>query len=325
MDPTSQNINILIVGSDGRLGSNIVDRCLEMQNLKVNILCQQPQTCNDLCQRVANSGGKCVKADLTKPETLKGLCKDIHTIISAVEGDEDVLLEGQEALLREAIDCKVKRFVPSDFTLDYRNINVEDHPKLKPKLQLRKKIASSSVKGLHIFCGVFYEKIFKLYNAGIVFWETMDQKIALTAQDDVARFTAAAVAQPQLVGDICVAGDQLSLREIMDLYNGIRNVKIPVTKMGNLSDLRNAIQTAKSKGDMKRSSMLNYILLMTEGKASFTELNNNRFPIVNPIHFDQYIKNNPDKKLGDQGKEGMEKQPVENIFSDLMPQQVINK
>jgi hypothetical protein len=48
-------------------------------------------------------------------ETLEGA----STVVSALQGLRDVILDGQGALLNAAVAAKVLRFIPSDFALDF--------------------------------------------------------------------------------------------------------------------------------------------------------------------------------------------------------------
>jgi len=49
---------------------------------------------------------------------LASLCKGASTVISAIQGGPDIIIDGQNQLLRAARDAGVNRFIPSDYSLD---------------------------------------------------------------------------------------------------------------------------------------------------------------------------------------------------------------
>jgi nucleoside-diphosphate-sugar epimerase len=64
-------------------------------------------------------GAGIVEGDLIKPETLLGACAEVDVIVSAV-GNNDVTVLGQKNLIDAAKQQGVKRFIASDYSVDYR-------------------------------------------------------------------------------------------------------------------------------------------------------------------------------------------------------------
>ena len=81
MDSSSDKINVLIIGSNGRLGSFIVKHFLTKPNLITNILIRDRQKNQELVSQVENAGGKVFEGDIMKPETIKNITKGMHTVI----------------------------------------------------------------------------------------------------------------------------------------------------------------------------------------------------------------------------------------------------
>src|SRR5215204_4393827 len=50
--------------------------------------------------------------------SLETLCNGAHTVISAVQGGPDMIIENQSRLLNAARSQGVRRMIPSDYTVD---------------------------------------------------------------------------------------------------------------------------------------------------------------------------------------------------------------
>ena len=70
----------------------------------------------------AESAGS-VEGDLMKGETLRGICPEIDVIVSAVANNEVTVL-GQKNLIDAAKQQGVKRFIPSNCSVDYRKLSL---------------------------------------------------------------------------------------------------------------------------------------------------------------------------------------------------------
>ncbi|WP_409029024.1 SDR family oxidoreductase [Gracilimonas sediminicola] len=105
---------ILVAGASGYLGRNILEE-LDNWRIPAIALVRAPEKLKDL-----NHGNiKVVKAEVTRPETLRGVCKDVETVISTVgitrQKDGltymDVDYQANLNLLKEAQRTGVRKFV----------------------------------------------------------------------------------------------------------------------------------------------------------------------------------------------------------------------
>jgi len=62
------------------------------------------------------------EGDLRKRETLRRACAEVDVIVSAV-GKNDVTVLGQKNWIDAAKQQGVKRFIPSDYAVDYRKLS----------------------------------------------------------------------------------------------------------------------------------------------------------------------------------------------------------
>jgi hypothetical protein len=68
-------------------------------------------------------GAGIVEEDLIKPETLLQAWAEVDVIVSAV-GNNEVTMLGQKNLIYAAKQQGVKRFIPSDYSVDYRQLSL---------------------------------------------------------------------------------------------------------------------------------------------------------------------------------------------------------
>jgi nucleoside-diphosphate-sugar epimerase len=68
-------------------------------------------------------GAGIVEGHLIKPETLLQTCAEVDVIVSAV-GNNDVTVLGQKNWIDAAKQQGVKRFIPSDYSVDYRKLSL---------------------------------------------------------------------------------------------------------------------------------------------------------------------------------------------------------
>tara|TARA_R110002050_G_scaffold238682_4_gene374808 strand:- start:16811 stop:17710 length:900 start_codon:yes stop_codon:yes gene_type:complete len=109
-----KHTNILLAGATGYLGGYLLNELIEKQNQVVAIV-RKP----DALKKTNENYLEIKQAEVTKPETLKDICKGIHTVISTVgitrQKDGltymDVDYQANMNLLEEAKKAGVKHFV----------------------------------------------------------------------------------------------------------------------------------------------------------------------------------------------------------------------
>jgi len=283
-------ISVLIVGATGNLGKYITLECLNKPNLLVNILIRDPNKDKQLCQRVEQEGGKCIIGDITKPETIKDCTKGIHTVVSAVIGDNKTVIEGQKNLLEDALKNGVKRFVPSDFSFYIFGFNKGEHFFTNQRLEFRDILDKSPIKHLHVSNGFFMETYFFLNTDKFMYWGDIDQKIDLTCQGDVGKYLAAAISNPDRDGELNIVGSELSTREIVEIFNRVTGKNLPAVSGGSLDDLKKQIEEHRKQGNLYEAVQLGYAYSAYSGKGKIYSKQNDEFSEIKPTTLEDYIK-----------------------------------
>lgn len=288
---SNNKINILIVGASGNLGRHIVNHALKRPNLQVNILLRSKEKAMDLVDLVTKSGGKVFEGDVTNADSIRNITLGMHTIISALLGDDSVIIQGQKNLLEDGERHGVKRFVPSDFSGDIWNIPLGQHYFTDQRLKFKQILDKSKIMGLHFSNGYFMETYFYMVNKyGFTYWGDVKQKLDLTTEEDVAKFVIAAVSDKDRVGQIKIVGNELSTKEIVDIYNMVLNKQEVAKKLGSLDELRNKIQELGKMGNFKDAVELGYSLMFFDGSVKIKNKMNNEFMDVKVMSLEDFLK-----------------------------------
>ena len=120
-------MTVLVVGYTRILGSKIVAAVLDKGTVEVKAIVRSSNDSHQekrqkIDEMKAKSAG-IVEGDLMKPETLLLACAEVDVIVSAV-GNKEVTVLGQKKLIDAAKQQGVKRFIPSDYSVDYRKLSL---------------------------------------------------------------------------------------------------------------------------------------------------------------------------------------------------------
>ena len=120
-------MTVLVVGSTRMLGSKIVAAVLDKGTVEVKAMVRSSNdSYEEKRQKIDEmkaKGAGIVEGDLMKPETLLLACAEVDVIVSAV-GNNQVTVLGQKNLIDASKQQGVKRFIPSDYSLDDRKLSL---------------------------------------------------------------------------------------------------------------------------------------------------------------------------------------------------------
>jgi len=300
---SSQNskINILIVGATGLLGSLITKYSLTTPNLIVNVLIRDPQKNKELIDQVEKAGGRVLQGDITNPESLKGVTKGMHTIIFSLPMmGEKINIDGQLALIKDAVENGVERIVPSVFTANFANFSPEEiaqFPIITNKLQVQEQLKKIPIKTLTISTGIFPETFFgSIQDKDFGYWGDVNHRFDFTTYDDTAKFTAAAVSRKDLTGDLVYVSNDLTFNELADIYNRVRGTNVRSKYLGSLEDLRREAEELEKQGD-ENAFMMKFFTFSFDNRSKFEKVYNSEFPEVKRTSMEEYFRENPNVKL----------------------------
>jgi len=300
MESTNQKLNVLIVSATGQLGALITKHALANPKLQVNILVRDPTKNKELVEQVEKAGGKVFIADLTDPQSLKGVTKGIHTVISAVNSyDDKIAVDGQINLLKEAIASGVVRFSPSDYGVNYTHFTREELSRsavISPKFKFQDYLDTTPIKQLHFYNGNFMETYFWVQSMGFGYWGDSDLKQDFTTYEDIAKVVVAAVANPDLTGTVTYVGEKLTIHDVAKIYNKVRGANVEPKNKGSVEELKKLYDEARKKGDAN-ADFLGLFLVQADKRSTFEKTNNADFPQIKATSMEEFLKQRSDIKL----------------------------
>jgi len=119
-------LTVLVVGSTRMLASKIVAAAIDKGTVEVKAMVRSSNDSHEekrqKIDEMKAKGAGLVEGDLMKPETLRRACPEVDVFVSAVSNKEVTVL-GQKNLIDAAKQQGVKRFIPADYSVDYRKLS----------------------------------------------------------------------------------------------------------------------------------------------------------------------------------------------------------
>ena len=295
---------IALVGATGRLGSLIASAVLDKPDAQLRLFVRpgsRPKT-----EGLEKRGARVVEGDIGPNDSRApaSLCEGATTIISAVQGGPDVIIEGQARLLRAARDAGVRRFIPSDFSLDLFKVK----PGQIDTSDWRRQFATladaerGTVEVVHVLNGGFLDRavlfgfirVIDVETQTAYVWGDGKQPMDWTTYFDTARYTAEVATDERPVPRAFkIAGDVLNFDSIVRAYKtGSKKKLLRIERLGSLEDLDAHIDELKKAGP---ANFLTYLPLMyyrsiLNGEGKLNELMNDRYPLIRPTTVREYIE-----------------------------------
>ncbi len=151
---------IFIAGATGLLGTKLVDAALK-KNLVVRALVRdlEPSAEEKKMQLAdwVSRGVVPIAGDVLERESLAGGVQGADIVITAVGNVEPILDMGQKNLIYACKAAGVKRFVPSDFSVDYFNADLGDNYNLDYRITTFAFLKQSGVPWTSVLNGALTE------------------------------------------------------------------------------------------------------------------------------------------------------------------------
>jgi nucleoside-diphosphate-sugar epimerase len=301
---------VLIAGITGILGSKIASTILDKGVMNVKGLIRSNNISDKKQQQLDDLKAKkvvFVEGDLFDQQSLTEACREVEIIICAFPGSsshqtnlyrEDIVLSGQLNLLEAAMSNGVKRFVPSDYSVDYFKLDLGDNYNLDFRIKFAELLKQSGLEYTFILNGAFTEvqlspfaKLFDFEVGTFSYWGDGEQLCDFTTYDDTAKYIAEAIADPQMVNSaLKVAGDVLTMKQLLATFEEVKGKKLVEKRLGSVDDLKAWIAKTKQKAFCPLEYIPEqYHYTMVSGKGKLDELDNARYPHIKPTTVKQFI------------------------------------
>ncbi|WP_043632852.1 NmrA family NAD(P)-binding protein [Nonomuraea candida] len=295
----SSSPKVFVAGATGLLGGQIV-RALLDRGASVRALVRPGagEEKKRALTELRAGGLEVAEGDITDPaERLAEAIGDATTVISAVQGGPDVVVDGQVNLARAAEKAGARRFIPSDFAFDLTKLDDGDNFMIDWRRQAAAALAGSGLDVVSVLNGAFYEVMTGFM--GLIDWEQgtlshwgdPDQPLDLTSVPDTAAYTAAVALDPAATGTLRFAGEVMSMRQFHDAVQRGSGRTLRLRHLGSADDLRAEIARRAAQTDNPFEYVaLQYQWCMVTGKAKFDRLDNARYPQVTPQPLVDFVR-----------------------------------
>lgn len=234
-------------------------------------------------------GATIVDGDLSAPATLKAATVGVDVVVSAVQGGRDIIVDGQVALAEAAVSNGARRILPSDFALDVFKSPPGEHAYFDLRRDADTAIAGTGLQHVHVLSGAFMDgfvnSFFDHRTQTVTFWGAGHETFDATTVDDTARYAARAALDPTLPnGKFAVAAEQLTFDHMINAVETATARSYRRNSLGTVDDLRQAIADTR-RHNPSDAVMLVYMLFMLTGRTALDDLQNERYPDIEPELF----------------------------------------
>ena len=277
---------VLLAGATGDLGGRIL-RDLITRGAAVRVL-TRAETGTARLSGLRALGADVIQADYDDPAGLRRACTAVDCVVSAINGLDSAIIGAQSRLLEAAAEAGVPRFIPSDFSVDYRGIRPRTNRNLQLRRDFAQKLDSTEIQATSILNGAFTDMLtgqapLILHSRRrVLFWSDPDQVLDFTTKDDTATYTAAAALDGSAPRVLQIAGDQVTARTLaatMSELTGTQFRLLYAGSVGSLSMMSRAVQalTPSSNEPFPPWQGMQYFASMFSGDAELLYINNHRY------------------------------------------------
>ena len=148
---------VLVAGATGDLGRRIVRELLVLDS-RVRVLTRRG---SGHARRLYGDDPRLeiLEAEYTDRAALTAALTGMTTVVSAVSGTRSVIIDAQRALLVEAVAAGVARFIPSDYSSDYRSITVGSNRNFELRREFAASLDAAPIRATSILNGAFTDML----------------------------------------------------------------------------------------------------------------------------------------------------------------------
>jgi uncharacterized protein YbjT (DUF2867 family) len=261
---------ILVAGATGDLGRRIV-RELTQHDVRVRVLTRPGSRTAE--ERFGDDARvDVVAAEYGDHDALTRAVSGADVVVSAVSGTRPVIVDAQRALLAATVAAGVRRFIPSDYSADYRRIAPGTNRNFELRREFAADLDAAPVHATSILTGMFTDLL------------TGDQVLDFTTKDDVARVTALAALDDDAPRVIEMAGDQVTARDVARTVSELTGERFRLQWAGTTGTLSamSAVGKRLSKDPDETFPAwqgMQYFVSMFSGQAQLRHVDNDRYGV----------------------------------------------
>ena len=297
---------IVVVGATGNLGGKIVNALLA-KDAEVRAIVRL-ETDTTKIKHLEQKGVKVFQVDTSIKSEISRHCIGADCVVSALAGLRETIIDAQKIFLDAAVEAKVKRFIPSDYSSDFTNLVVGQNRNLDLRRTFHDYLDKAPIKATTIFNGPFMDllttdmPLIMFKKKRILCWGNPNQIIEFTTTHNIAAFTAEAAMDDNTTRYLRIAGDRLSCNDFVKLLSELTGKKYKLFRPGGIGLLNIVIKLTRffspSKNELYPAWQgMQYMRDMMEGRVIFQKHDNYRYASIKWTTVKDFlIKESVDKK-----------------------------
>lgn len=277
---------IVIAGATGDLGERIVKALLK-KKVEVRALVRRSSDVEKV-KKLEQTGAKVFTIDMSDVKEIAKACEGAFCVVSALAGLRDVIINAQKKLLDGTVMAGIPHFIPSDFSIDFTNLEVGQNRNLDLRREFHQYLDESPIASTTIFNGPFMDLLTGQMpmildkQKWILYWENPDQSIDFTTMDDTAEFTANVALDDSAPQFLRIAGDQITPRQMVKVVSEIKKKEFSLFRAGGIGMINIIIKTMKFFNPAEKNLYpiwqgMQYMRDMMEGRVKIDSYDNNRY------------------------------------------------
>lgn len=278
---------ILVAGATGNLGERIIHALLLRKDATIRIIVR-PGSDEKKIKTFESLGVDVYRLTAWRVEEITKACTGVSCVVSVLAGLREVVVDAQKILLDAAIQAKVPRFIPSDYSMDFTNFSDGENRNLDLRREFHHYLDASSIAATTIFNGAFTDLLtgqmpLVLFKQKLIlYWGNADLTLTFTTMDDTAAYTANVALDSTTPRYLSIAGDQISPKQLREVMIKITGTKYILFRAGGTALLGIIIKIARmfSSGEKELYPAwqgMQYMRNMADKRAQLTTLDNERY------------------------------------------------
>ncbi|CAN9186871.1 unnamed protein product [Alternaria alternata] len=283
---------VAIAGISSRLALLVTKALLKRPDVYIRGSCRDINKLPDELR--ASSRMALIQSGPYDKENLRALIGGSDVVMCAYFADDETMLSAQRLLIDLCAEEGITRYIASDYTGDYRNLDWGDLAIKEPMKHIAAYVEEKEgVEGTHILVGLFMETFLDYF--GVVdkegkkmsYWGSGDEKWDLTSYETAAEYIAAVALDPAATGFFKFRGERKSARELAADVESVHGINLTMESRGLLTNLE-----AKLDGKGNTEKILDAsVYFILSGKIGLGEdVDNGKYPEVTPERFSDFLR-----------------------------------
>ncbi|WKN45443.1 NmrA family NAD(P)-binding protein [Tunicatimonas pelagia] len=294
------NKKIVLAGATGQLGSLIAAELLKDPHITLEVLSRQHSEQTDV---LARQGATIHVTDYTDLHPIKSAFEGTFSVISALQGDESVIVDAQLRLYQQVIEAGCQCFIPSDYSFNLFALEKGENwlSDIRRTFAQQATALNAPTQLVHVNNGCFLDTRVLFGFLGAVdlksrtanYWGDGQFPLDFTTFADTAAYTAQmATDERDMPNKFYVVGDRCNFHELVASLERETGQAFKVIHNGSMDELDQTIarRIQKSPNNLFSFIPLMYYRAMLNGKGSLPTTHNHLFPEIQPTGVAAYIR-----------------------------------